>query len=402
VSSVLGCSASADGLGSASRAQPLFHCFFPLNILYLITRSDQIGGAHIHVRDLALHFQQSGHDVTIMVGGTGFYYHHLIEQGLRVVSVPHLKRPINIYRDFMCLWQIKQIIDSAKPDIISAHSAKAGILLRLLFDRHSSSKYIFTAHGWSFAPGIPFIQRSIYKLVEKAFALRCHKIVCVCRADIDFAVSEGLALPTHFRLIHNGMPDVAPSLTSPARSISDFLADPIRLICVARFEMQKDHRTLFSALANLQHLNWHLALVGDGPKLSVCMDYVATLGLEDRVEFCGRSTNVALLLHNSDIFVLPSLWEGFPRSILEALRASLPIIATDVGGVKESVRPGFNGFTPSVSSVDEWVKSLTSLISSPSLCSHYGANSRKLFLSHFLFDEMARKTASLYLDLIKA
>ncbi|HFV5407130.1 TPA: glycosyltransferase, partial [Escherichia coli] len=112
---------------------------------------------------------------------------------------------------------------------------------------------------------------------------------------------------------------------------------------VARFCAQKDHETLLKAFSNIDKEKWRLTLIGGGDSKSI-KELAKKLNIDKNINFVGQTKNVVNFLNHSDVFLLISNWEGFPISILEAMRSSLPIIATDVGGVSEAVKHGYNGF----------------------------------------------------------
>ena len=113
---------------------------------------------------------------------------------------------------------------------------------------------------------------------------------------------------------------------------------------VARFSEQKDHKTLLKALSQIDKKLWSLDLVGKGKFLEQTKTLVSDYDLNGNVDFLGERNDVLDLLQKSDIFLLISNWEGYPLSILEAMSCGLPIIASDVGGVNEAIKDGFNGF----------------------------------------------------------
>jgi len=165
---------------------------------------------------------------------------------------------------------------------------------------------------------------------------------------------------------------------------------------VARFEKQKDHSTLIRALEGLKNLKWELGLVGDGPLFEDTRDMVHQFNLEDRVKFLGRRSDVPEILSKADIFVLASFWEGFPRSILEAMRASLPVVASTVAGVPEAVDDGETGFLVKPGSVDQIQDRLQLLIQDSGLRERLGKNARLKYEKYFTFERMARKTLDIY------
>lgn len=370
-----------------------------MKILYFITRSDEIGGAHVHVRDLATRFQSLGHEVAVVVGGSGFYIDILRNNSLQVYALPYLVRSPNMFKDLISFFSLFRIVRNFKPDIISSHSAKAGILARSI-GLFCSSHVIFTAHGWSFADGIPLQKRRFYLLIEKFFAYFADRIICVCQSDIDLALRYKVASSDHLRLIYNGMPDLPSGIIASDNSMMD--PNQVNILCTARFESQKDHASLLIALQKLRHLNWHLFLVGDGSGRFSVENLVADLSLSPKVSFLGRLSSLEIVkwCSQSDVFVLPSFWEGFPRSILEAMRSSLPVVSTNVGGVSESVIHNKNGFLVPPSDIDSWVRYLGILLCDPELRLKFGRSGRVMFQENFTFDRMFSRTSDLYTELL--
>lgn len=364
-----------------------------MKLLYVITRSDQFGGAHVHVRDLAVHFSSLGHEVSVVVGGSGSYIQQLKDNNINVFAISCLRRSINPILDFMAALKLRRIIRDYNPDIVSAHSAKAGLLARLLYRRKQSYRLFFTAHGWSFADGVPQPWKCIYLFLEKIMSTRCHQIICVCNSDLLYARRLQVLPKSRGICIHNGMPDLNINVINSYPNNSSKI---VKIVCVARFEPQKDHTILLQALLLLRDLPWELDLIGDGPLLDNAMRFCHSNDLLEKVNFLGRSSNVPSFLQSSHIFVLPSHWEGFPRSILEAMRSSLPVVATNVGGVSESVVPGKNGFLINPGDLNGWHFALQSLISDGQMRSKFGKASRSLFLESFTFEKMANKTSSAY------
>ena len=222
---------------------------------------------------------------------------------------------------------------------------------------------------------------------------RCHQIICVCNSDLTYARRLQVLSKSRGICIHNGMPDCPTNVINSQR-LNSF--NRVKIVCVARFEPQKDHMILLKALFLLKDLPWELVLIGDGPLLDNAMKFCQSNELLEKVSFLGRSSKVPSVLESSDIFVLPSHWEGFPRSILEAMRSSLPIIATNVGGVSESVLPGENGFLVNPGDLNGWHFALQSLINDENMRCKFGRESRSLFLDNFTFEKMANKTYSVY------
>jgi len=364
-----------------------------MNIVYIITRSDSIGGAHVHVRDMATWMLSNGHRPNVVVGGEGPYIAELSRRGIPCSKVPSLVRPISPAHDFVALLELRKLLERLQPDLVSTHSSKAGWLGRIVA-RSLGLPVIFTAHGWAFTDGVPGTRRRFYILAERLAAGFSNRIITVSDYDRNLALKYRVAPMSKLVTVHNGVLDV----TSMYRAQPSL--QPPRLIMVARFEEQKDHQTLLQALANLQDLPWTLELVGDGPLRSVTESLARRLGIRNRIWFTGAVNNVADRLKKAQIFVLISRWEGFPRSILEAMRAGLPVLASDVGGVAEAVEDGVNGILVPRGDVNAVRTALRRLLTNPSIREIMGRRGRERFEREFTFDRMAEKTLQVYREVL--
>lgn len=360
-----------------------------MHVAFVITRADAIGGATVHVRDLAAALIESGHQATVLVSGMGAVTDQLRTAKIPFVVLKHLRRAVNPMRDVLAVREMLNELRRIQPDLVSAHTAKAGCVARLACIG-MDVPVLYTPHGWSITDRISRMQGLIYRQVERLTAPLTSVIVNVCEQERELAIRHGVGLPTHHRVIYNGMPDIAPLLRA------DPMLEPCKIVMVARFERPKDHATLIHALAQLQHLAWDLELAGDGPGEAGARGLVESLGMSGRVRFLGAVKSAAPVLAEGQLFVLSSRSEGFPRSILEAMRAGLPVIASEVGGVSEAVLHGNNGYVVKAQSVEQMRAALESLIQDPFLRAAYGAAGRSAYEEKFLFSRMLDETFSLY------
>lgn len=359
-----------------------------MRIAFLITRMDSIGGAQIHVRDISLWLKQNGHDPLVMTGARGPICKDLFAAGIQVVEVQGLVRPIHLLKDIRALIGIGRALKAWAPDLLSCHSSKAGILGRIAA-KAMGVPVIFTAHGWAFTEGVPALQGLVYKTIERLCGSLSDHIITVCHYDRGLALSAGIATASRITTIHNGMPLMPPVRRDSGRD------GPARIGMVARFDAQMDHATLLRALARLHHKDWRLHLIGGGDRSS-STEMAGALGLLDRIEFIGESSRVPDLLAGLDVFCLISRWEGFPRSILEAMRASLPVIASDVAGVRESVEEAVSGYVVPVGDDTLLARRLGELIDRPTLRTAMGEKARARYEASFTIEHMLRPTLGLY------
>jgi len=360
-----------------------------VKISYLVTRADPIGGAQIHVRDLTTAARDLGHEPSVIAGGSGPFTDSLRAKGIPTYSLPHLVAPIRPLADFRALGEIHTTLEKIRPDLLSTHSSKAGVLGRLA-GRSLEIPVIFTAHGWAFTPGVPKLRAALYQRIERMAGGLASRIITVSEFDRGLALSRGIAGEKQIVTVHNGMPDIpAERRAHPGRS-------PVRLVMIARFEHQKDHRTLLHALGGLRQYPWELDLIGDGPLKPEITALGVTLGFHDRIRFIGQVLDVEARLAEAQAFLLISNWEGFPRSILEAMRAGLPVVASAVGGISESVHDGECGFLVQRGDVDGLRSRIEQLLLDPGLRERMGANGRNLYERDFTLARTVENTLAVY------
>jgi len=365
-----------------------------MRIVYIVTRADPIGGVQIHLRDLTGALQAQGHAPTVVTGGTGPLVDQLRAQGTPTISLRHLILPINPLRDLLALREIRAVLKKLRPELVAVHSSKAGILGRVAA-KSLGLPVLLTAHGWNFTPGIPAFQAALYRQIERLAGPLASKIITVSEFDRRLALDTGIASSDRIVAVHNGMPDVAPHLRA------DPGCSPPRLVMVARFGPQKDHPTLLRALAGLLEFPWTLDLVGDGPLMSQMQSLAAALGMRERVCFHGQRHDVDQILAKAQVSLLTTNWEGFPRSILEAMRAGLPVVASSVGGIGEAVQDEQTGYVVPRGGVDLLQERLRRLLTEPALRIRLGTNGRRRYEEHFTLDHCVRNTLRVYRNILE-
>lgn len=357
-----------------------------MKLAYVITRADAVGGASIHVRDLARAMRERGYEATVLVGGRGPVTEQLEEAGVAYRPLRHLVRAIRPVSDLRALAELRAALRDLNPDLVSTHTAKAGWLGRAAC-ASLGLPAIYTPHGWSIGGRISAPAGALFTLAERAAARWCQAIICVSEAEKRLALGKRVAPDEKLWVVHNGVHDIEPSLRAePGRT-------PVRLCSVARLEPPKDHATLLRALAALPSPAWELDLVGDGPQEAGLRALASELGIAGRVRFLGYQRDPAPTLAAAQVFVLSSRSEGFPRSILEALRAGLPVIASDVGGVREALENGLlvgPGDQPALSAA------IASLLDHPQRRRQLGQAARQTYENRFRIERMIEKTASVY------
>ncbi|MBE0660813.1 MAG: glycosyltransferase family 4 protein [Bryobacteraceae bacterium] len=360
-----------------------------MKIVYIITRADAVGGASIHVRDLAREMLRRGHEVMVLVGGRGPVTEQLSAADVPFESVRWLRRQPNPLWDILALAELIRTLRRVKPDLVSTHTAKAGTLGRLAC-RLLGIPVLYTPHGWPAGDRMPPPSRAIFGFVERLMARWSAAIICVCEFEKRLALDKAIAGPEKLLVIHNGVHDV----DQDRRARPD--CRPVRICSVARFEPPKDHRTLLQALALIRDMPWELDLAGDGPGELEVRRLAGALDLSGRVRFHGYLPDPSLLLAECQLFALSSRSEALPRSILEAMRAGLPVVATDVGGVSEAVAGGVTGMLAQAGNPQALAAVLRHLLESTQLLKAMGVAARASYERSFRFQTVADRMEAVY------
>jgi glycosyltransferase involved in cell wall biosynthesis len=360
-----------------------------LRIAYVITRADAVGGASVHVRDMARAMLARGHEAMVFIGGRGAVTERLAAAGVPYTPLASLRRPIDPWRDLRALGEISEALCAWGPDLVSTHTAKAGWLGRAACARLGIPA-IYTPHGWQMDRRATGLRGRVYAQAERWAARWARAIVCVCEYERDLALKNRIARAEQLHTIHNAVDDVPlPLRAQPG-------AEPARIVAVARLEAPKDPETLLRAMAPLGDRPWELEWIGDGPMEPAVRRLAEHLGLASKVQFAGYRPDPAPALGAAQIFVLASRSEGFPRSILEAMRAGLPVIASEVGGVSEAVEHGVTGLLAAPGDAAGLTAAIGSLLENAALRERLGAAGRRAYESRFRLERMVDATAALY------
>jgi len=360
-----------------------------MKALLLITRAE-LGGGQTHVADL-LRGMRDEFELELATGEEGYLTEAAEEMGIRWHVLPDLVQPISPMRDLKALHQCLRLLRQVKPDVVHAHTSKAGVIGRLAASL-AEIPCIFTAHTWCFAEGTNWKWRVIGTPLEKLAARVSSRIITVSDANRDLALRRGIAAPEKLITVHNGIPDC------PHRATPDSHAIPT-IVMVARFSQQKAQSMLVDAVHSIP-VPFRLAFVGEGPLREAVERQVDSLGVRDKVDFLGQRLDIPEILASADIFALFTKWEGFPISILEAMRAGLPVVASDVNGVHEAITDGHTGFLIPPGDVDLFRDRLMQLLLDAKLRRRMGLEGRRRFQREFTAESMIRKTSALYWEAV--
>lgn len=178
---------------------------------------------------------------------------------------------------------------------------------------------------------------------------------------------------------------------------------PFRLLFVGRLDEQKGLSVLFEALARLGNASdWKLAVYGAGPEEKNLRRLCGERGLDERIEFAGVSADMPSVYRNADLLVLPSLHEGMPNVVLEAMSSGLPVLATDIGGTRELLSGWASSWLVPARNIDRLSEALGRAIRDPDALAELGMRGRREAEEHFSYASIARQTIEDYEQLLRA
>ncbi len=374
-------------------------------ILYLVTQSN-FGGAQKYVFDLATGLDKAKYDVAVAAGGHGELLKQLEQKGINVFKLKWLRRPICSIRDTLAYFEIKRLLKEWQPDVLHLNSSKAGIL-GCLAARHLPIKVVYTIHGSVFEAAFPSLAQKFFLYLEKKTAKYKHKIICVSENDRVLWLKYKLVPTEKLVTIHNGINIYATSLTREEARQRLFQNAPQNYNDYqvvgwnGWFYPEKNLEALIQAanliftLPKYQNKKILFVIFGNGPQEKILKLEVKKINLENRVIFPGAVPEGAKYLKAFDVFVLPSIKEGLPYTIMEAMAAGVPIVASNVGGIPEMIEDGKNGFLVAPRDFEALAEKILQILENQELAQKFSRNSLEK-VKEFTLEKMVSKTEQQY------
>ena len=358
-------------------------------ILYIVTKSD-LGGVTKYLLEIVTHLPQDYEPFFIM-SNEGYFSKELKKIGLEknVFFVPMTNSILDIAQHIKSNLETLKIIYKIKPDVIHCNSTTGGIVGRIC-GALSFTHVIFTAHGWAFTDGISKGKQRFYKILETLLACITKKIICVSEYDRQIALKVMPFFKNKLITIHNGISDIPDEFKK-----KEFSKDKLKIVMISRFCPQKDPYTLINAVnqLNKERLNVELDLYGYGEELDKVLSTIEETNCSN-IQYKGEISDVTPILKDYDVYALISNWEGLPIGIIEAMRAGLPILVSDVGGNSECVNG--NGYLVKRQDINDCKEKIKKLINLENDLKMLGQKSRKFYEEEFTVNKMVKTTLREY------
>jgi len=383
-------------------------------ILFLVTQT-KWGGAQKYVLELARYFSQKN-DVYVAYGEVKNkdprFFEICQKYKIKTIEVKNLVRSIDIAKDFSAILEIQKIINQANYNLLHLNSSKAGFIGAMAAKMYSFNpmntriRVVYTAHGFVFNEPLPSLQKRLYKMAEMFSTSSQSLIIAVSDFDRQSAIDQKIVSDYKIFTVHNGINADEYNFLEKEAALNklNLAANKKYFGTIASFYDTKGYKYLVEAIKLLRAdhspllSNWQWIFVGEGPNLEQTKKQVRDLDLNDYIKFISPDNKDWQYLKAFDAFVLPSVKEGLPYTILEAGLAQIPIVASKVGGIPEIIKHEETGLLSTPANPLSLQKAMERIAQS-SLKEKLIADNYQNILDNFSLQKTLEETEKLYLKL---
>lgn len=368
-------------------------------IVFIVTQSE-MGGAQRYVLAASIFFAKEHYEVSVAAGEGDSQLFKELPKSITTAKLNHLKRTSLPLEAIKGVWEIVKLLRREKPDVLFLNSTMAGVLgskaafLYKIFSR-KPLKIIYRIGGWAFNDPKPQWQKKAILLAEKATAPLKDKIIVNSEFDLQCALKYEIAPKEKFVLIHNGInPKQLKFLPKgESRKALNLSAREMVIGTIANFYKTKGLQYFIEAagIKTFRQLPAKFIIIGDGPERIKLENLIKEKGLQEKVILFGRISEASRYLKAFDVFVLPSLKEGFPWVILEAMAAGVPVVATKVGALQEIIKNKKSGLLVKPGDSKQLGEAVKKILRDAKLRKNLASEAKKR-VKDFSESEMLRKT----------
>lgn len=399
-------------------------------VLFIITQSEP-GGAQRFLHTLVAQLNKNKYEA-LVVAGPNFSIKNpadarvlagkqisdikyelldlLEKEGIKTTRLKHLFRNINLWHDFRASLELKRVIKSWQPDTIFLNSSKAGFLgsfVAKYLILNTKYKVIYRIGGWSFNDPRPKWEKLLWIFLERLSARWKDVIIVNNKFDLEQAQRIKIKPREKIVLVHNGL-DIYKTEFLPreearlklfekvSRRVGRIFQIETIIGTIANFYPSKGLKHLIEAVEYFKNRDSVIFFVmGDGEERPELEKLIEEKGLQRKILLLGQVPDAYKLLTAFDIFVLPSVKEGFPWVVIEAMAAKLPVIATKVGAVPEIIEDGKNGMFVEPARPEQIAAKIQELLNNDRLRQELGIQAHQTVLFKFSLEKMIKEVESL-------
>lgn len=303
-------------------------------------------------------------------------------------------KPCNI----KALCQLFTIIKEEKVESVLCSTPIGGLLARIAAKIKNIKPVIYAAHGFLFFNGAPFINRTVYRWEEMLLAHWTDTLITITQEDYKAAQRFKLRSGARPYLVHGAGVNTGVKIEKSREEKRSELGIPDNafvIVSAGELNKNKNNYVIIDALSLMNDKDVYYILCGDGAEREHLANKAKSLGLEDRVIFLGYRTDVEEIMNCSDVFSMPSLREGLPRAIMEAMDLGLPCVCSKIRGAIDLIGNNEGGFLCSPKDAGEFSKSFAILKNDEKLRKSIGERNMSIVVD-FSADKVRKELYDIY------
>lgn len=366
-------------------------------VLFIASVYTHLAAFHIPFMKL---LQEKGYEVYAAASSAEGHKEDVEAEGVTCWEVPFTRSPYGS-ANVLAYRQLRALLKEHCFDLIHVHTPVAAFLGRYLAKTTHQGPVLYTAHGFHFYKGAPRRNWLIYYNAERLAAPWTDGLIVMNGEDFDNARRLGFEAGKNLFYVHGVGVDLSKFSTPVAeegsvRAALGINPDDVVITCVAELNDNKNQAFLIDAWREFIRLygHGHLLLVGTGEMMDVLQQRVEQERIP-RVHFLGYRSDVPQILRETDIVTLVSKREGLPKSIMEAMAAGKPVVATNVRGNRDLVEHGKTGLLVELGDVDGLAAAIEKLVSNPEQRAAMGAAGREK-IKEYSLEKVLAEMAAIY------
>jgi len=334
---------------------------------------------------------KSDFDYSLVCASEGPLTEALTAINIPCYSIPQFCRELSVSKDLSALSALFKLMRQKKFDVVHTHSSKTGVLGRIAAKCAGVPKVIHTVHGFAFPAATSKKSYYLYFFLEWFAKFFTDELIVLNEKDREIAINKLGYAKKLVHIIANGV-----DVDKFVPNIIGRSPEKIKIIMVGRLWPQKDPKTLFNAIKRLldDNINVSVTYVGDGELMHELKGLAQ--GYTENISFLGWKDNISELLPQHNLFVLPSLWEGMPLAILEAMSCGLPCLVTNIPGNNDLVKDGYNGFLFEVADHEKLSFLIKKYYQNPDMLLQHAENARTFVQENFTLDARNDAVSKIY------
>jgi glycosyltransferase involved in cell wall biosynthesis len=371
-----------------------------------------IGGPAIHTEILSKYMPTNVYD-TILIGGAldaeeRSKYEEIKARGINIRILGQMKRSLNPAQDFYAIIKMYLMMRREKPDIVCTHTAKAGTIGRISAILAGVPVVLHTFHGHVFEGYFGKFKANFFISVERILARLTDHVVAISPSQYNDLLYKyqitgagkismirlGLELEKFLSVTHNG--SLKKGLGLPA--------DHIIIAHIGRLVPIKNNKMMLHVLSRLIEKipTIHLCIIGDGEDRKQLEELAQQIGISDRVHFLGWVADLERIYSGVDLVALTSRNEGTPMTLIEAMASSVPVVATNVGGVPDLLFANENGLLCGSNDAVDMADKIVNLLTNANLRTRITRSAKKFVAENYQYSRLINELDLLYRRLLSA